>query len=181
MCRLQLTAVSDRQLRFLQVLPTLPDLQVVCLLLLYCASPRSNYARTLPANLTARFASASDQAACILYLMLDHCGHLRPASGLLSPDSFETRWLGTAEYPTARAWAVPRRDPELVPVLPLSRSRPRSRTWFRVVLRRPRGQRCSRRMAAPRGCAPRRLSPCQPFAAAGLTSGPARVGVGSQA
>ena len=95
----QLTAVSDRQLRFLQVLPTLPDLQVAWLLLLYCASPRSNYAlRMLPPNLTAGFASASDQAVqqCLYSLLnADNSGHLPQQAAW-------TRWLGTAECPAAR-------------------------------------------------------------------------------
>ena len=83
----QLTAVSDRHLRFLQVLPTLPDLQVASLLLLYCASPRSNYAlRMLPANMTASFASASDRAVqqCLYSLLIaDHGGDLsQPAACL---------------------------------------------------------------------------------------------------
>ena len=38
---------THKQLRLLQVLPTLPDLQVAWLLLLYCASPRSNYTSAL--------------------------------------------------------------------------------------------------------------------------------------
>ena len=84
----QLTAVSDRQLRFLQVLPTLPDLQVAWLLLLYCASPRSNYAlRMLPPNLTAGFASASDQAVqqCLYSLLnADNSGHLPQQAACLA-------------------------------------------------------------------------------------------------
>ena len=52
--RAQLDAVRNKQLRLLQVLPTLPDLQVAWLLLLYCASPRFNYAlRTAPSTVNS--------------------------------------------------------------------------------------------------------------------------------
>ena len=54
--------VRNKQLR-LQVLPTLPDLQVAWLLLLYCASPRSNYALgIIPPELTDLFAMEHDAA-----------------------------------------------------------------------------------------------------------------------
>ena len=112
---------AGKQLRFLQVPPTLPALQVALLLLLYCASPRSNYAlRMLPPNLKAGFASAGNSL-----LRADNSGHLPSASGLLSPGSLEKRWLGTAKRSTTRA-------PCLLIV---------------VALRLPRGQRYSRRMA----------------------------------
>ena len=56
-------AVRNKQLRLLQVLPTLPDLQVAWLLLLYRASPRSNYAlRIIPPELTDLFAMEHDAA-----------------------------------------------------------------------------------------------------------------------
>ena len=94
----QLTAVSDRQLRFLQVLPTLPDLQVAWLLLLYCASPRSNYAlRMLPPNLTAGFASASDQAVqqCLYSLLnADNSGHLPQQAACLAQIALRHGGLG---------------------------------------------------------------------------------------
>ena len=61
--RAQLDAVRNKQFCLLQVLPTLPDLQVAWLLLLYCASPRSNYAlRIIPPELTDRFAIEHDAA-----------------------------------------------------------------------------------------------------------------------
>ena len=61
--RAQLDAVRNKQFRLLQVLPTLPDLQVAWLLLLYCASPRSNYAlRIIPPELTDLFAIEHDAA-----------------------------------------------------------------------------------------------------------------------
>ena len=61
--RAQLNAVRSKQLRLLQVLPTLPDLQVAWLLLFYCASPRSNYAlRIIPPELTDLFAIEHDAA-----------------------------------------------------------------------------------------------------------------------
>ena len=128
----QLTAVSDRQLRFLQVLPTLPDLQVAWLLLLYCASPRSNYAlRMLPPNLTAGFASASDQAVqqCLYSLLnADNSGHLPQQAACLAQIALRHGGLGLRSaqlHAPAVFWAswadalpaVHRRDPELAAIL----------------------------------------------------------------
>ena len=128
----QLTAVSDRQLRFLQVLPTLPDLQVAWLLLLYCASPRSNYAlRMLPPNLTAGFASASDQAVqqCLYSLLnADNSGHLPQQAACLAQIALRHGGLGLRSaqlHAPAAFWAswadalpaVHRRDPELAAIL----------------------------------------------------------------
>ena len=128
----QLTAVSDRQLRFLQVLPTLPDLQVAWLLLLYCASPRSNYAlRMLPPNLIAGFASASDQAVqqCLYSLLnADNNGHLPQQAACLAQLALRHGGLGLRSaqlHAPAAFWAswadalpaVHRRDPELAAIL----------------------------------------------------------------
>ena len=52
--RAQLGRVHTKQLRFLQLRPTLPDLQVAWLLLvLHCASPRSSYANLLVPGILA--------------------------------------------------------------------------------------------------------------------------------
>ena len=117
----QLDAVRNKQLRLLQVLPTLPDLQVAWLLLLYCALPRSNYAlRIIPPELTDLFAIEHDAAVqrCFSAMLPDTASRQsqlafrRGGLGLRSarlhhPRRFGPRGLtacrrSSAEIPTSR-------------------------------------------------------------------------------
>ena len=67
-----LSHLADRHGSFLQAPPGLGDTQSAWLLLLYCASPRAQYAiRMLPPSSTARFAAAHDRAisSCLAALL----------------------------------------------------------------------------------------------------------------
>eukprot|EP00439_Symbiodinium_sp_Y106_P032147 s3071_g3.t2 len=67
-----LHTLSAQHRTFLQLLPTLPDLQVAWLLLLYCASPRAQYIlRAVPPALTAVFAAehARSMLHCLALLL----------------------------------------------------------------------------------------------------------------
>eukprot|EP00439_Symbiodinium_sp_Y106_P028817 s3110_g3.t1 len=58
-----LHTLSVQHRPFLELVPTLPDLQVAWLLLLYCASPRAQYIlRAVPLTLTAVFAAEHDRS-----------------------------------------------------------------------------------------------------------------------
>ena len=68
----QLQHIQENHATLLQQLPHLNDLQVSWLLLLYTASPRSNFLlRLLPPNITATFAQTHDAAitACLAQLL----------------------------------------------------------------------------------------------------------------
>ena len=67
-----LDSLSAQHRTFLELLPTLPDLQVAWLLLLYCACPRAQYVlRILPPALTAAFAAEHDHRilSCLAQLL----------------------------------------------------------------------------------------------------------------
>ena len=125
--RAQLDAVRNKQLRLLQV-PTLPDLQVAWLLLLYCASPRSNYAlRIIPPELTDLFAIEHDAAVqrCFSAMLFGEDGGALPdtasrqsqlavrhgglglrSARLHAPAAFWASWADSLS-------AIQRRDPDL--------------------------------------------------------------------
>ena len=126
--RAQLDAVRNKQLRLLQVLPTLPDLQVAWLLLLYCASPRSNYAlRIIPPELTDLFAIGHDAAVqrCFSAMLFGEDGGALPdTASRQSQLAFRHGGLGLRSarlHAPAAFWAswadslsaIQRRDPDL--------------------------------------------------------------------
>ena len=86
-----LQTLSAQHRAFLEVLPSVPDLQVAWLLLFFCASPRAQHVlRALPPALTAAFAFEHDRGVllCLAQLL-----QVDPGAGDPLPDLTAMRVL----------------------------------------------------------------------------------------
>ena len=147
--------LSAQHRAFLEVLPSVPDLQVAWLLLFFCASPRAQYVlRALPPALTAAFAFEHDRGVllCLAQLL-----QVDPGAGDPLPDLTARRvhlalrhgGLGlrsaAAHAPAAyfASWA------DTMPAV-LSRDRALCKSWLRELQG---GASNIRSLAALQGCA----------------------------
>ena len=107
----QLQKILEKQHIFLQRIPSVPDLQSAWLLLLHCASPRTNYLlRVLPPDQVWRYAQVHDDRLCqcfcaLLVIPPDQCDRTAANSSTL-PLSLGGLRLSSAVRTSAPAyWA----------------------------------------------------------------------------
>ena len=100
--------LSAQHRAFLELLPTLPDLQVAWLLLLYCACPRAQYVlRILPPALTAAFAAEHDHSilSCLAQLLQVEASSDSPLPALIARRAHLSLRLGGLGLRSASAHA----------------------------------------------------------------------------